>query len=321
MNASPDLSSFVSRLHFHGRLNFETALRIGASRSTRVDDPDLPILRDALGRPYIPGSSLKGALRSYVEAVLRTLQANPAVKERNLACLPVGKPEERPEEEAPPHVCLHNKEVSNLKKAAASGWKQLDDPHQQLAARLPALPDLQTQAAAASAEAVLDDLLRQLSCWSCRVFGAQWLAAKALVRDLTLSQDWEWPAEMRNGVAIDRDAGRAFPGHLYDLEVLPAGASFELQILVENASEAELGLLWLGLAAMQRGEILLGGARSRGLGWCRLEPNWQNSRYITQEHLVEALLGQAPPAPGDLENRSLSWIQAFGQAIGALRQD
>lgn len=48
-----------------------TGLRVGAGKSTDAAATDQPVIRDALGRPYIPGSSLKGVLRSGLEAVLR----------------------------------------------------------------------------------------------------------------------------------------------------------------------------------------------------------------------------------------------------------
>lgn len=318
MSPSADFSRFLSRLHFQAHLAFDTAVRIGASRSTKVDEPDLPIVRDALGRPYIPGSSFKGALRSYVESVLRTLQLDPRLSDRNLACLSVGKPPARPEQDPLSHVCLHQKELEALKEAAASRWTRTNGISAQLMARLPAEQSLNDAADQSSWEAVLDGLLLDLSCWSCRLFGAQWLAARVLVRDLPLSENWAWPSELRNGVAIDRDAGRASPGQLYDLEVLPAGARFDLHLMVENASPAELGLLWLGLAAFQRGEIPLGGARSRGLGWCRLEPRWDCSRYVTADDLLQALFAPQPAAatPG-LENQPAVWVRAFGNAIGA----
>jgi CRISPR-associated protein Csm3 len=50
----------------------ETAspLRVGGERGSS-DTSDLPVLRDHRGRPYIPGSSLKGVLRSGAERILR----------------------------------------------------------------------------------------------------------------------------------------------------------------------------------------------------------------------------------------------------------
>jgi len=52
-------------------LRCESGLRVGAGRSVEQIGTDLPVLRDASGRPYLPGASLKGVLRSQAEALLR----------------------------------------------------------------------------------------------------------------------------------------------------------------------------------------------------------------------------------------------------------
>ncbi|MFZ4728091.1 MAG: type III CRISPR-associated RAMP protein Csx7 [Pseudanabaena sp.] len=79
---------FKSRLEITGTLTTVTALRISAGRSTEPIGTDLPVIKDALGRPLIPGSSFKGALRSRLESFLRgvlgddrKLVANPAIEE------------------------------------------------------------------------------------------------------------------------------------------------------------------------------------------------------------------------------------------------
>ncbi len=314
MSNRHDFSAFSSRLHFHGTLKFESGFRIGASRSTKVDEPDLPVLRDALGQPYIPGSSFKGAIRSYIEAILRTLQADEKVDDRNLACLSVGKPKDRDGKDLS-GLCLTQNEVKLLKDAAAAKWADLDKLPPHLQTRLENLP---TPPKEQAPEARLDAALWDLSCWTCRVFGASWLASKVAIRDLPLVTDEiTWPAETRDGVAIDRDSGRAADGMKYQFEALAAGAPFHLEILVENASDPELGLLWLGLSAFKRGEIQLGGARSRGLGWCKLTPDWAGSRYIDKTNLLDTLFAPQPPASNVNLEKTTQWVQAFGQAIGA----
>lgn len=62
---------FRSRLELKGTLTTVTALRISQGRSTEPIGSDLPVVKDALGRPFIPGSSFKGALRSRLESFLR----------------------------------------------------------------------------------------------------------------------------------------------------------------------------------------------------------------------------------------------------------
>jgi CRISPR-associated RAMP protein (TIGR02581 family) len=79
---------FCNRLEISGTLTTITALRIGAGRSLEPISTDVPVVKDVLGKPYIPGASFKGALRSRLESFLRAvlgnnpkLVANPAIEE------------------------------------------------------------------------------------------------------------------------------------------------------------------------------------------------------------------------------------------------
>ncbi|MEG4287354.1 CRISPR-associated RAMP protein Csx7 [Microcoleus sp. C2C3] len=67
---------FKNRLELTGTLTTVTALRISKGRSTEAIGSDLPVIKDALGRPLIPGSSFKGALRSRLESFLRGIDPN-----------------------------------------------------------------------------------------------------------------------------------------------------------------------------------------------------------------------------------------------------
>jgi CRISPR-associated RAMP protein (TIGR02581 family) len=70
---------FKSRLELSGILTTVTAIRVGAGRSTEPTDPDVPVMKDAFGRPLIPGASFKGALRSRLESFLRGIDPNFAI--------------------------------------------------------------------------------------------------------------------------------------------------------------------------------------------------------------------------------------------------
>lgn len=60
-----------------GFLETRSGLHVGAGKVSDPTAADLPVLRDALGDPYIPGSSLKGVLRSSLEALLRAIDERP----------------------------------------------------------------------------------------------------------------------------------------------------------------------------------------------------------------------------------------------------
>ncbi|MGG6266271.1 type III CRISPR-associated RAMP protein Csx7 [Leptolyngbya sp. AN03gr2] len=70
---------FKNRLELQGTLKTVTALRISQGRSTEPIGSDLPVVKDALGKPFIPGASFKGALRSRLESFLRGI--NPTLAE------------------------------------------------------------------------------------------------------------------------------------------------------------------------------------------------------------------------------------------------
>ncbi|MEL6901665.1 MAG: CRISPR-associated RAMP protein Csx7 [Cyanobacteria bacterium J06606_4] len=70
---------FKNRLELTGTLTAVTALRVSEGRSVDVSGSDLPVMKDALGQPLIPGSSFKGALRSRLESFLRAIDLSLAV--------------------------------------------------------------------------------------------------------------------------------------------------------------------------------------------------------------------------------------------------
>jgi CRISPR-associated protein Csm3 len=274
MTTLPDMHTFVSRLRYRGRLRFESGHRIGAERTLDVDAADLPILTTVDGQPYIPGSSFKGAWRSYTEAVLRTLQAN-GDRDGRLACIPITRDADDQQR------CLPQSRVKQIKE------RYRDDQEK------------------------LDTALREESCWACRVFGNGHLAAKAMVKDIMIRPESFLHTQIRDGVAIDRDSGRAATGFKYQFETVPAGAVFDVEIMVENASAAELGVAMLGLRAFERGDVPLGGAKSRGLGWCQLEPDWEGSDYVTADNLLTYVLrDKSAPATGVSETDIQSWLDA-----------
>src|SRR3954451_19900481 len=59
---------FIGKLILEGDLHCETGLHIGAGKGTlEIGGADNPVVKDAFGRAYIPGSSLRGRLRSLLE--------------------------------------------------------------------------------------------------------------------------------------------------------------------------------------------------------------------------------------------------------------
>jgi CRISPR/Cas system CSM-associated protein Csm3 (group 7 of RAMP superfamily) len=64
---------FENRWLITATLRMKTALSVGSRASLLPAGSDLPVIKTPEGVPFIPGSSLKGVVRTYVERVLRTL--------------------------------------------------------------------------------------------------------------------------------------------------------------------------------------------------------------------------------------------------------
>ena len=58
----------IGKLLLEGDITCQTGLHIGAGKgSLEIGGADNPVVKDAFGLPYIPGSSLRGKLRSMLE--------------------------------------------------------------------------------------------------------------------------------------------------------------------------------------------------------------------------------------------------------------
>lgn len=63
--------TFLGKLILQGEIECQTGLHIGAGKgSLEIGGADNPVVKDAFGIPYIPGSSLRGRLRSLLEQSL-----------------------------------------------------------------------------------------------------------------------------------------------------------------------------------------------------------------------------------------------------------
>ncbi len=286
-----DFATFHNRLMLRATLTLETGLRVGSGAGDSVVGADIPIVCDALGRPFIPGSSFKGALRATVERLARTINRPPTL----WAC-------ENPLNLDDPD---HGACVPRKGKKDGTGRKGKEEILR--GATVNGRIDEQKFARELAAE----------TCTVCRLFGSPWLASKVRIKDLPLLEEsWAGHVEVRTGVGIDRDTRTAAGQVLYSFEAVPAGTQFRCEIVVENADEVELGLLLLGLREMQQGHVPLGGARSRGLGWGKLS-DWEEIGWVDKSNLLDYLTeGKAGTPPKPLEDyvKGLKGVLAGGGA-------
>lgn len=238
---------FKNRLEITGTLTTVTALRISQGRSLEPIGSDLPVVKDALGKPLIPGSSFKGAMRSRLEAFLRgideSLAANPAIES----------------EWAVPFQTIKNSQGNIIKV----GLTQLKEDADKQFSDAPGKESKKDK--------WLTEQLVERTDLASLVFGSPWIASKFQVRDLTVKPEtWFGQYQERDGVSINRDTETAEDGRLYDFQVVPAGVKFDFQAVIENAEDWELGLIMIGLHQFESEQIPLGGGRSRGLGVVKL---------------------------------------------------
>ncbi|WP_027404204.1 type III CRISPR-associated RAMP protein Csx7 [Aphanizomenon flos-aquae] len=292
--------TFKNRLEITGTLKTITALRISAGRSTEPIGTDLPVIKDALGQPLIPGSSFKGALRSRLESFLRGIDssfaANPTIEA----------------ESSIPSKTIKDKDRNILRKG-------LDTIKQEIEDELKDDKEKNLKADKRLTEEILKIL--EKNDLTSHLFGSPWIASKFQVRDLTVLPDtWFNQYQERDGVAIDRDTETAADGKLYDFQVVPANTQFQFRAVLENAAEWELGLLMIGLHQFETEQIPLGGGRSRGLGvvkldidqmlWVDVENDPEKLLTYLQE-LVNSKIGDKLPSYQDGKQSKQKWTEAL----------
>ena len=69
----------IGKVILEGDLECQTGLHIGAGKgSLEIGGADNPVVKDAFGLPYVPGSSLRGKLRSLLEQTRTVGSSNEA---------------------------------------------------------------------------------------------------------------------------------------------------------------------------------------------------------------------------------------------------
>lgn len=94
---------FENRTIIKGTLEAVDPIHIGSSKknSLKPTEIDMSVLKDHFGNPVIPGSSIKGVVRSYFESVMRGIYPNNVKKACNVL-------EDK-------YCCITNETIGNLK--------------------------------------------------------------------------------------------------------------------------------------------------------------------------------------------------------------
>ncbi|NJN66278.1 MAG: hypothetical protein HC884_05985 [Chloroflexaceae bacterium] len=223
---------------FRGNLVLTGALHIGSGSGN--EQTDAAIVRDAQGRPYLPGSSLRGAFRAAVERLAPTLLG--------------------------PNNTQIREDFEEMQRIQEASEKALEKARE----------DAQSTGESFDTERAMQMQLDARLSAAERLFGTVLWASPLTIPDLPLLA--EDPAstqgEIRHGVGIDRDTGAAREQVKYDFEVLPRGSTFRFLMRCEMEHRYQAvweRLLAIGLRLLEMGELPLGGRLARGVGQVRLD--------------------------------------------------
>jgi CRISPR-associated RAMP protein (TIGR02581 family) len=220
-----------NRYQFHLKLTLKTPLRLSSGRAS--DETDAPLMRCFDGTPLIPGTSLRGAIRSEVERIISAV--GPA---------------------------------SGLRSCSLFSESEVD---KDCAAKFRKYQTAEEATGEALSDQEIADFAQQNLCDVCKLFGSALYASRLVIEDAVA--DEKYPSRIRDGVGIDRDTGAAREGVKFDYEVLePEGMKeivFTGAMRVENLTNKDKALLGLILNLLRQG-LYVGGKRAAGLGKIRL---------------------------------------------------
>src|SRR5574341_582690 len=200
-----------NRYRFEGTLRLETPLRLSSGRASEVTDA--PLMRNRAGIPYIPGSSLRGALRSEIERILAA--AGSAV---GLCSCTLFTQDEQAE------ACIS---VSRKKQEAVNEKSEAE-----------------------ARQFVEQHLCDVCKLFGATVYASRLVIEDVYPQGQGALQDH---SRVRDGVGIDRDTGRARENVKFDYEVLETGPLFALRMQVENITQTDRQVLNLMLGLLKHG--------------------------------------------------------------------
>ena len=218
------------------------------------------VATDWRNRPVIPGSSLKGVLRSFLLDVLSASQAGAEIlaDERNRNYETIIRPGEG-EEWTP--VQTQEKQITFMRERAGFLERLFGTPFAE----------------------------GKIEVWDCECATRDLPVATPALNNPESPPFWDKTrlTYIDQSVAIDPDTKTAIDKKLYHYEVVPPGVDFNIAITGQNIVHIELGMLLFGLHAFNSGiwPLTLGGMTNRGFGRCRFE--LKTIRYLHQCKISE----------------------------------
>ncbi|HOV52556.1 MAG TPA: RAMP superfamily CRISPR-associated protein, partial [Methanothrix sp.] len=193
-------------------------------------DPSLPDMqfvrthRAGVGEiMYIPGSSMKGVVRSFVEKALRTIDDRSSWR---WACPTF---EKKKGEDQEPNCTQRMKGDSGEKEKAKKELASWD--------------------------------IYRGSCGACKLFGNTLLRGRLAFTDMLPTDDVKIETETRYGVAISRLSHAVAQGP-FEMEVAVSG-TFKGQVILDNYEIWQMGVLAAALESMNQGQLKVGFGKNR----------------------------------------------------------
>lgn len=249
----------------------EAPLRVGKG-SGGFGEVDLPVIRLPSGKPYIPGSSIKGVLRSMSESMIRSMgykacEPNPksvSFNECSFATEFLTKLY---------YALLEGRaSVEALKEIVNELWRRYADKFER-----GKVDNVISFINSGNLKDVVNYVISDLGpCLACQVFGNTALASHVDVTDAAPASK-DIPVLSRTRVSIDRFRGAARSGALFNYEFVPPGIEWRFKLIIKNidvlADEPKSRVLRALLAMLTNTSLIsVGGMTSVGLGTIRLDP-------------------------------------------------
>lgn len=259
-----------NRYTFTGEMELITPLRISSGRAS--DDTDAPFIVTFTGIPYIPGSSLRGAIRSEIERIITVVGSTAGIN----SCILFESGN-----------C--NDKIRDYECDIEENQLQGEDNK--------------------SRDTLITEFAESALCDVCRLFGSTAYASRLVIEDALpeSSGNIRQYMQIRDGVGIDRDTGAARDGAKFDYEVIESGANgpvFIFKMVAENVTEKDMKLLRVIIRVLKEG-LYVGGKRSGGLGKIKLKSDYVVAGFTDAATMWNDLIS------GREINRRLAWQEVL----------
>lgn len=255
--------TLLRMIAFKGKLVTTSPIHVGAGRAAEPGAIDLTFIRIShagVHEPYIPGSSLKGILRSTSEALVNAL----GMQDKGIwACDP----------------------LSRQNNCGALLRRVCED----LLAKGAAKQDVVKQ--------VVNKLCIACQIYGSTIFGSP-LSVYDAYPFINDSGKPTYELGVKAGIAIGRDTGAVARGALYHVEYVTPGSEFNLGATAKNLPNYLVGLIATTITEINAGRTLIGGQKSRGMGQVKMmfSEVEVSAGYRGDENILEAM----PHVPEDI---------------------